>query len=146
MITGTSHTRLNELKKYKDTDNFYEMYRIYNSLTNDDGVDYDESNPNSEIIYYIRGIRYVDNINNNTTTFSLTSDGINDESNFIEKKIYKDGDMMKIIDKPKVFNDIFINRGGVSVFNKIYGLEYIEKMIHLTTYAGGRFYNIKQNF
>lgn len=144
MITGTSHSRLNELKKYKVTDTFIEKYRGNGSITND-GVDYSDSNPETHITYFIGGIKYVDDIRTNITSFTLISQGIDDHSNFLESKIYKHGDMMRIIDKPKISTDIFINRGGISVFNDIYRLEHIEKLIHLTTYAGGRYYYIKQN-
>ena len=71
MITGTTkNSRLNELKKYKITNIFSEKYIGNGSYVND-GVDFNNSISGVTVVYYIGGIKFVDNEANSITTIIL---------------------------------------------------------------------------
>ena len=144
MITGTTdNSRLNELRKYTVTSNFANQYVGGGSWTQD-GVDYPNSPAIEYVVYYIGGIRYVDEtlINGTTTSFSYLP---NNTYNFIDEQYIKNPNKEKIISNPKIYDDVFITRDNLSAFNKNYKLEYIRNLVDLTTYAGGKYFNIINN-
>jgi len=142
MITGnTNNSRLNELKKYAVNVSFKQQYVSGGTLTTD-GVDYNESVSGITMTYYIGGIKYIDDIGNEITTFSYTP---NNTNNFIDLPYVKNPNKEKIISNPKIIDDVFITRGELSAFNKNYRLEYIRNLVDLTTYAGGKYFNIINN-
>ena len=144
MITGTTdNSRLNELRKYSVTSNFANQYVGGGSWTQD-GVDYPNSPAIEYVVYYIGGIRYVDEtlINGTTTSFSYLP---NNTYNFIDEQYIKNPNKEKIISNPKIYDDVFITRDNLSAFNKNYKLEYIRNLVDLTTYAGGKYFNIINN-
>ena len=67
------------------------------------------------------------------------------EGNFIDEQYIKNPNKEKIISNPKIFDDVFITRDELSAFNKNYRLEYIRNLVDLTTYAGGKYFNIINN-
>jgi len=141
MITGnTNNSRLKELKKYAINVSFTQQYVSGGNLTTD-GVDYDESESGVTMTYYIGGIKYVDNVSG-VTTFSYIP---NNTNNFIDLPYIKNPNKEKIISNPKIIDDVFITRGELSAFNKNYRLEYIRNLVDLTTYAGGKYFNIINN-
>lgn len=144
MITGTTeNSRLQELRKYTTSTVFANQYVGGGSWTSD-GVDYSNSPAIEYVVYYIGGIRYVDQtlIDGVQTSFSYTPNNV---GNFIDEVYYKNPDKSKIISNPKIRDDVFIIRDNLSAFDKNYRLEYIKNMIDLTTYAGGRYFNIINN-
>ena len=144
MITGTTeNSRLNELRKYTVTSDFTQQYVGGGSWTTD-GVDYPNSPSIQYVTYYIGGIKYVDEtlIDGVITTFSYS---IDNDGNFINKLYVKNPNKEKIISNPKINDDVFIVRGEQSAFNKNYRLEYIGNLVDLTTYAGGKYFNIINN-
>ncbi len=142
MITGTTNnSRLIDLKKYKVTDVFAEQYFGSGSLTTN-GVDYSNSISGISVTYYIDGIKYIDNITGKTTTFSY--EPLND-SNFIDKDYYKDFNKEFIVGIPKINDDVFIVRQQLSAFDDNYKLQFISNLVDLTTYAGGKYFNIINN-
>jgi len=144
MITGTTeHSRLSELRKYRITTGFTEQYVGSGSWTSD-GVDYGSSPSIEYVVYYLGGIRYVDEtlIDGVTTTFSYTP---NSDPNFVDVPYYKNMNKEKILGRPKIKDDVFIIRTDQSAFDKNYRLEYIRNLQDLTTYAGGSFFNIINN-
>lgn len=149
IITGESTSRLSELKKYTITSDFYSGYRQSIGLLVD-GVNVDQStfDGNSGIIkYYIDGITYYDIIDENgnkRTTFSFIGQGYT-SPDFINSPIYKDPNKYNLVSNPKVADDVFIIRQQVSAFDKNYKLNYVRNLSDLTTYAGGRFFNIVNN-
>ena len=70
IITGTSSSRLSELRKYTVTNDFTKQYVIGGSI-NTDGIDLSSSNPLDKIVYYIGGIKYVDIITGSTSGTTL---------------------------------------------------------------------------
>jgi len=144
MVTGTTdNSRLIELKKYAIGVPFEQQYP--NVLTSDDGVDYVDSVSGVTMVYYIGGIKFIDDVTGGTTTFSVAAQGTGSTANFINTSYYKDPNESKIISNPKINDDVFIIREELSAFDKNYRLEYISKLVDLTTYAGGKFFNIINN-
>jgi len=144
-VTGESTSRLQELRKYTTSTVFANQYVGSGSFTVD-GVDYTNSTQYIRIIYYIGGIRYVDMLvgSNSGTTFSFVGKGLL-SPNFINVPYYKNINKENIISNPKINDDVFITRQEVSAFDKNYRLEYVKNLVDLTTYAGGKFFNIVNN-
>ena len=141
-VTGTSTTRLNELRKYVDTNVFANMYFVYNG--SNDGVDVINSLPNEKIIYYIGNIRYVDYIDSNggvETKFKFNTLGVLGPD-FINVPYYKTPSKENIIGEPKIDNDVFIQRQELSAFDMNFRLEFIKNLAQLESYGGGNFFNI----
>ncbi len=87
-ITGSSSSRLSELRKYAVTDVFSEQYPSGGNINND-GVDFSNSIENENVIYYIGGIKYIDLYVDDivSTNFIYTPTGIVDYTDY---PIYKD--------------------------------------------------------
>lgn len=143
IVTGETSSRLSELRKYKVTDVFELKYRGDGSLTND-GVDFNESDPETMIIYFLGGIKYFDDVVNGITTYEFVAVGT-DSPNFIHAPIYKDPSKENIISQPKIQDDVFIVRQQLSVFDNIYKLNFIDNLSELSTYLGGNYFNIVNN-
>ena len=145
MVTGTTNSRLIELRKYRVSGTLGDIY-ITGGNTTTDGISVNVST-NTRIIYFLGGIRYVDTIDslgNTRTTFSFEAEGL-DNPNFITRYVYQDPNKENIVSKPKINNDVFISRQEISAFEKNYRLEFIENLIDLETYAGGGYFNIIKN-
>ncbi|MFW5847349.1 MAG: hypothetical protein ACOCVF_00320 [bacterium] len=141
IVSGTSESRLYELEKYGFNNSFTEKY-IGNGNVNIDGVDYNNSVENSIIIYYLSGIKYTDDIENNITYYSFTSN--NYEDNFINNYYVK----LPYLDKYNeilIEDDIFIDRQNISAFYDNNQLEFLDNLVKVNTYAGGRYFNIINN-
>lgn len=145
IVTGTSSSRLTELRKYTITSVFANQYVGGGNLLTD-GVDYPNSVSGVSVIYFLGGIRYVDLLTGSTsgTTYSLIAQGTN-SPDFITAPIYQDPNKENIISNPKIYDDVFIVRQELSAFDKNYRLEYIRNLVDLTTYAAGSFFNIVNN-
>lgn len=141
IVTGTSASRLSELRKYTVTSVFADQYIGSGSWTSD-GVDYGSSPDIDNVVYYLGSIQYNDI--SGTTTFSFTAQGTSNPI-FIETPIYKDPKKDNIISNPKIDDDVFIIRQALSVQEQNYRLQYITNLVELTTYAGGNYYNIVNN-
>lgn len=142
-ITGSSSSRLSELRKYTVTDIFTEQYPSGGNM-NSDGVDYSNSLENEIIIYYIGGIKYTDLIIDDiiSTSFIYIPTGIVDYTDY---PIYKDPNKERIIENPKISNDVFIIRQELTAFEKNFRLQYVGNLIELETYASGKVFNIVNN-
>jgi hypothetical protein len=146
VITGSSNSRLSELKKYTITNVFSNQYFTNGSVSND-GIDLTNSIQNQLIIYYIGGIQYTDTIISGitTTTFMFNGLGLNSPDFISGASIIKDYNKDDIISYPQINNDVFIVRQDLSAFELNYKLEFIKKLIDLETYAGGKFFNVVNN-
>lgn len=145
-ITGTSKSRLLELRKYTVTNVFSKQY-ITGGTTTNDGVDLSVSNTGSSVTYYIGGIEYIDMISGSSSgiTYNIFLPQGMDDTNFINVPYYKNPNKENIVDRPKIDDDVFILRQELSAFDGNYRLEYIKNLTDLTTYAGGNFFNIVNN-
>lgn len=144
MVTGTTNTsRLNELRKYTTSNIFANQYISGGSFTND-GVDYLTSVSGVSVTYYLGGIKYVDDVANEITTFAYMPSGTS-SPDFINAPYYKDPKKENIISNPKINDDVFIVRQELSAFENNYRLEHIRNLSELLTYAGGKYFNIVSN-
>ena len=145
MITGTTNnSRLSELRKYSVSTVFTNQY-VGGGTISSDGVDYGNSISGITMTYYLGGIKFVDNVTGKTTTFSFISLGTGDVNNFINAPYVKNPNKDKIISNPKINDDVFIIRDNLSAFDKNYRLKFIRNLVDLTTYAGGKYFNIVNN-
>lgn len=143
VVTGGCTSRLSELKKYVITNVFTEQYVGGGSVLID-GVDFGAST-GGIIVYYLGGIKFIDISGQTTgTTFSFTTLGVT-SPNFINAPIYKDPMKENIISNPKIDDDVFIIRQQLSAFENNYRLENIRNLVELTSYAGGKYFNIVNN-
>ena len=145
IVTGTSSSRLTELRKYRITGDLSQLYFTSTSNLND-GVNVLLSTGNT-VVYYLGGITYTDIIttDNTITTFTFDSLGYDDLNNFDNLPIIKDEAKENIIDKPEVENDVFIIRQSIPVFENQYRFSNIRNLAELEFYAGGGFFNIINN-
>lgn len=147
-VTGTSSSRLTELRKYVISGTTAQIY-VTGGTISTDGVNLVQSNVN-QIVYYLGGIKYVDTYTGLTsgTSFTFNTLGTGNTNNFIQNYpyfYYKDPNKENIISNPKINDDVFIVRQEISAFDGNYRLEYIQSLVDLTTYAGGKFFNIVNN-
>lgn len=152
MVTGETTTRLEDLRKYTITNVFSDKYFI-NGDVNNDGIDLSLSDPSTQVVYYIGGIKYVDIIFGTTiysgftsgTTLNIFSpQGLN-TGNSITTNYYKDPVKIEISNNGKINDDVFIARQEISVFEKNYRLEFITNVNDLSTYAGGIYFKVINN-
>ncbi len=142
MITGvTNNSRVAELKKYAVNVPFNQQY-VGGGNWSTDGVDFTNSISGVTMTYYIGGVKYIDTISTSTTVFNYTPQS---QANFINTPYIKNPNEENIISIPKIYDDVFIIRQELSAFDKNYRLEYIKSLVDLTTYAGGKFFNIINN-
>lgn len=145
-ITGKGKSRLSELKKYTISGSFFSQYTL-SSGSGNDGVNQNLSDLNvspQKIVYYLGGITYTDLIYDDgsvETSFSYQGQGYL-SPDFINFPLVKDPDKSNLVSQPKIDSDVFIVRQQLSAFDKNYKLKDISKLVELTTYAGGRFFNI----
>jgi hypothetical protein len=140
MLSGETTTRLNELKKYKPTNIFTEKY-ISGGDLNNNGVDYASSVEGEKVIYFINGIKYIDELDEQRTVFEFEPNhGETQTQNLV--KLF---DLSDVINKPKIKNDVFISRQQIPVFVENRMLEELHILYELTTFAGGGHYKIIKN-
>jgi len=145
IVTGTSSSRLSELRKFTVTGTLSELYFTSTDPNINDGVNGLLTQTPTTWTYYIGGITYVDDVINKTTTFSFNSLGYDDPNNFSDYKIIKDEVKQNIIDKPEIDNNVFIIRQSLPVFQNVYRLQDIRNISELEKYAGGAKFNILNN-
>lgn len=144
IITGESTSRLSELKKFKTGDGISTEFYFGGGGITTDGVDFAATIPNVSVVYYIGGIKYIDDLIDGITYFEFTSLGY-DSPNFIDLPYYKIPSKENIVSMPKIDDDVFIDRGEISILENNYRLEQIDNLGELTTYAGGSLFNIVNN-
>jgi len=106
-----------------------------------------------KIVYYIDGIKYVDDVINEITYFEYYALGTSNphfiqppiDKDYNETPIYKDPKKENIIGRPKIQDGLFIVRQEVSAFDKNYKLQHVNNLVELTTYLGGNYFNIVNN-
>jgi len=141
VVTGSTTSRLSELKKYKVTEVFTEKYFGDGSLSKN-GVDFNNSTENDVIVYYINKIKYTDTFIDNDiiTTFEFTP----------TTPETVDGNLIKltignVFTQSKTDSDVFIERQRLSIFRKNQELGSITCLYDLLSYGGGRYFNIIKN-
>lgn len=148
-ITGQTKSRLSELKQYGT-----QPYLVGQWITKVSGSTIVNGNKvpsyikvgkvtsitNDKIEYTIDDIKYYDTTNG-STTFLAKSNGIT--KNMISSSaITKDETLLRIVDKPQVWSDVFIERGKNSALEGLQRLGEVDNLGDLIKY-GYRFFNVK---
>lgn len=138
-VDGFAISRLNELKKYTNSNNLNEKYKL--SINGSNGVILSESNSNI-ITYIVDGIKYFDDINENITTFEYnTPTKYNEiEDNFLIKR----DEYLNYSDFSKKSN-LDIVRQSLNIFENHMRLSDVRNVEELTLYGGGYFNIIKNS-
>lgn len=149
VITGTSSSRLYEIRKYTTTGSLSDLYFTITGSTND-GLDLANTITGitaSTYAYRIGGINYVDQIvgSATTTTFTCKSLGLNDPNNFDNTTIIKDESKENIINNPFIESDVFIIRQEIPVFERSIRLRGVSTLNDILVYAGGNYFKIFNN-
>lgn len=148
IITATTNSNLYNIRLYGDNTSLHDIYPSANTIT-ENGVDFNLSiltGSTIEIVYYIDGFKYVDfSGETNQTIVEYESLGYTDSNNFDYGLPIKNESIQNVIAKPKTKSDVNIIRQSLSVFDKIYRLESINKLSDLVFYAGGTVFNIENN-
>ena len=148
-VTGTSKSRLAEIRKFKVSGDLNEIYFTSNSPASD-GLDlfFTETGGAVETYrYYIGGITYTDVVQNgvSSTTFSFLTSGTSNTNNFVNGAIIKDFAKEDSIDQPEVDDDVFIIRQSLSVFEDQYRIANLNTLSDLLDYAGGSHFTVVNN-
>ena len=150
-VTGTSSSRLDELRKYTVTGTIADMYFTSTSSAND-GVNVSLTITGitaSTYVYYIGGITYKDVLIGNgtttTTTFLYVSQGLNDPANFVNERVIKLESKQNMVEKPFINSDVFIIRQEIPVFEQSVRLRGINSLNDIIAYAGGNYFKIYDN-
>lgn len=149
MITAITTSNLYNIREYSSGSTIYDLYPSANTISQN-GVDFNESiltGNTNRIVYYIGGFKYIDfSGETNQTVVEYESFGYSDSNNFEQDTIdIKDESIQNIISKPKKNSDVDITRQTLSVYDKIYRLESINKLSDLIFYGGGTVFKIKNN-
>lgn len=148
-VTGTSSSRLDELKKYSVTGSLSDLYFTSNVSTVD-GVNTTLTITGvtaSTYVYYIGGITYKDVFINTgtTTTFSCQSLGLDDPNNFDNHPYIKVEAKQNLVENPFINSDVFIIRQEIPVFENSIRLRGVSSLNDVLTYAGGNYFTIYNN-
>lgn len=147
-ITATTNSNLYNIRKYSNSTSIYDIYPSANTIT-ENGVDFNLSiltGSTYEIVYYINGFKYIDlSGETNQTTVEYESISYSDANNFNYGIPIKNESIQNIITHPKIKRDVNITRQSLSVFDRIYRLQSINKLSDLVFYAGGTVFNIENN-
>ncbi len=148
-VTGTSSSRLTELRKFSSSGSLEQLYFTSNTPTTD-GVDTGLTATGvtaSTYVYYISGITYQDDIvsgESTVTNFSFISSGYSSPV-FVNLPYIKDERKQNVTAPPILKSDVFIVRDEKSSFQDNYRLKDIGNLTELTYYAGGAYFNIVEN-
>jgi hypothetical protein len=147
-VTGTSSSRLSELRKYSRSGTLSQLY-FTSTDPSVNGVNLSLTTTGttaSTYVYYVSGITYTDNIITGTTetSFEFVSSGYSSPA-FTNLPYIKNENEQNIITSPLISNDVFIIRDENSAFEKNYRLKNINNLTELTYYAGGAYFNIVEN-
>lgn len=142
LVTGLTSSRLSDIEKFSKSNDISIKYKTTTD-ENLDGLVINETIENQKYVYYIGGIKYVDDILNNVTSFQFTR--IISNIDFINNPYYKDESKQNIISKPKINNDINVERQNIAIMDNFYRLKDINLLNDFDYYGGGSIFNIVSN-
>ena len=116
-------------KKYKITEN-----------QDSDGILLSATTANSIYSYFIGGVRYIDDISASTTYFTFNRE-ISD-IDYCNYPYYKDESKQNIIAKPKIINDINVERQAPAIMDSFYRIKDINILNDVNYYGGGSYFNV----
>jgi hypothetical protein len=126
---GIGQSRIDELKKYGETTYNGTIIGVDTSNSELNGLEYIE--------YEIDNLTYRDYENGFTTIFGHTSNFEKEE--VFNKMLTRNEHFLGFIDNPKIYSDIFIERGKMSVSESNLRLGEIDNLGELSSYGNGYF-------
>lgn len=142
VVTGQTTSRLSDIEKFTRSTDISIKYKTTTTIEND-GLLLSESITGQTYTYYIGGIKYIDNVSANTTTYEFTRT-ISDVD-FQNNSYYKDESKQNIISKPKIINDINVERQAPTIMDIFYRIKDINILNDFSYYGGGSIFNIVKN-
>lgn len=151
LVTGVTISRINEIRKFTNNPNPFIRY-ITGGTLGTFGLNIGESITSTTgttiLTYYLGNIKYQDFITANTTyltTYEYTASGSSVSNLFDDLPYHKNENILDVVRKPKVVNNVFIDRQSVSVLENNLRLKSITNLSELLNYAGGNYFNIVDN-
>jgi len=147
LVTGTSSSRLSELRKYTVSGTVSQLYFTSTGATTD-GVNVALST-GTTFVYYLGGLTYKDEVvgTGTTTIFTYISSGTTDPNNFITGGTFliKLESKQNVIDNPFINSDVFIVRQEIPVFEQSVRLRGVNSLNDVLIYGGGNYFTIYEN-
>jgi len=142
IITGHTDSKLENIRTYSTKSSLFKRYRIVTGST-DNGILTAETSGNI-ITYRIDGITFITTTGTNESTiFSFGSDGIT--GNTYNYKIFKNDKKSSLSENITTTGSVTMDRQELSIFEMVYRLKDISTLRRLTTYGGGKVFNIIKN-
>ncbi len=142
VVTGGCQSRLSELEKFSRSSDVSIKYKTTTTSTND-GIVLSATSANTLYTYYIGGVKYVDNIIDDVTYFEFNR--IINDIDYVNYPYYKDESKQNIISKPKVVNDINVERQQLAIMDTFYRIKDISNLSDFDYYGGGSYFNLLIN-
>lgn len=137
-VKGITISRLNELKKYTESQILENKYII--SVNDSNGILLEETDENV-ITYLIDNIKFFDNLNDGSSSFEFLTP--NQHSDLNKNILIKEDRYLNYVNY-KEKSDIEIVRQSLNIFESHIRLSDIKNVEELTLY-GGTYYNIFKN-
>lgn len=142
-ISGTTKSRITELKLYGDRSNMAPLFsqnyqlgvpviangQVWGMITNVE--------IGSFTAYTIQDVNYYD-YSNGVTLFFEQSSGLT-ENNLTAVPIVKDEVLMNVIDQPQILSDVYVERGKISPYEKIQRMGEVDNLGDMINYGYGFF-------
>lgn len=161
-VTGITESRIDDVKTYNNAQQYQQGFNVENEsyinfsgsnvngisrITNfQDPITYvflgDDNDQNLGTINQKDGLVFNDFVEGGITTFSFNGQGWN-ETNTSLSAITKEEYLFGIISKPEIKNDVFIDRGIATVFEKHLKLSEVRTLDELQRYGRG-YFNVKK--
>lgn len=138
-VTGECTSRLSELEKFTRSTDVSIKYKITENQDSD-GVILSATTANSIYSYFIGGVRYIDIISADTTYFTFNRE-ISD-IDYCNYPYYKDESKQNIIAKPKIINDINVERQAPTIMDSFFRIKDINILNDVDYYGGGSYFNV----
>ena len=136
-VTGTSRTRINELKPYG---NLTINQRINLPIINNGVLWGAITNVgNGFTAYTIQDTNYID-YSDGLTIYYQPSSGLTSE-NLTAEPITKDETLLKVMDQPQIQTNVFVERGKNSAYERVQRLGEIDNLGDMINYGYG-FFNV----
>jgi hypothetical protein len=131
LVTGFTISSLNDLSGYGV--NKFKLNTQISGSSNVIGTYWGPDVSNTYVAYTINGVDYYD-YKNGQTLYVVSSSGLTNDW-LVLSGITKNEALLNVIDAPQIESNVFIERGKVSVFEKIQRLGEVNSVGSLTNYG-----------
>jgi hypothetical protein len=131
LVTGFTKSSLNDLSGYGM--NKFKLNTQISGSSNVVGTYWGPDVSNTYVAYTINGVDYYD-YKNGQTLYVVSSSGLTNDW-LVLSGITKNEALLNVIDAPQIESNVFIERGKVSVFEKIQRLGEVNSVGSLTNYG-----------